>query len=431
VNKGVKIGFAGQSHLGLISQLGLAIKGFEVVAYDPDKELIVDLLQKEWPIHEPSYKELMDKHTDNIAFSSDVNSLKVCDVVYVSMDVPTDSKGSSDLSVIEELVQDIAPVVENKILVILSQVKPGFTRKIHQCLNNVKVYYQVETLIFGRAMERTLEPERYIIGSVNKELTLDPQYQKILEPFACPILHMNYESAELAKISINLFLVSTVTTTNLIAEVCEGIGAEWGDIADCLRLDKRIGAHAYLSPGLGISGGNLERDMATIINLAEGSSSNHEIVDSWVNASKYMKEWPVRKFRELAADLGAGDKVAVLGLTYKPNTHSLKNSPSVELIKCLKAKKIEVYDPMASIIDSEIEELVQQVEEPMAACEGAAVVIVMTPWAEIKSLNIEDVRKVMKGNIIIDPLESIASTGVEGGGYFCRGRNYVNLETKL
>src|SRR5439155_15766795 len=132
----------------------------------------------------------------------------------------------------------------------------------------IQLHYQVETLIFGRAVERALFPERFMVGCADPGQPLPQGFDEPLAAFKCPILPMLYESAELAKIAINIFLVASVTATNTLAEVCERIGADWGEIAPALRLDKRIGSSAYLSPGLGLSGGNLERDLATVLGLA-------------------------------------------------------------------------------------------------------------------------------------------------------------------
>src|SRR3970282_1279053 len=152
-------------------------------------------------------------------------------------------------------------------IVVLAQVPPAFTRGKQR--PGRLLYYQVETLIFGRAVERALQPERYIVGCADPALPLPPAYQGFLQAHGCPILPMRYESAELAKISINMFLVASVSTANTLAELCEKTGAEWSEIVPALKLDKRIGPHSYLAPGLGIAGGNLERDLATVCRFAD------------------------------------------------------------------------------------------------------------------------------------------------------------------
>ena len=148
--------------------------------------------------------------------------------------------------------------------------------------SDVHLFYQVETLIFGRALERALRPERLIVGCADPDRDLPPAYAEHLALFHCPIFRMRYESAELTKIAINMFLVSSVSVTNTLASLCEQLGADWAEIVPTLRLDARIGPHAYLSPGLGLSGGNLERDLATVRRLAAAVGSDAGIVDAWL-----------------------------------------------------------------------------------------------------------------------------------------------------
>ena len=124
---------------------------------------------------------------------------------------------------------------------------------------------------------------------------------------------MRYESAELAKISINMFLVASVTTTNMLAELCEKVGADWAEIVPSLRLDQRIGTYAYLKPGLGIAGGNLERDLATVMSYAQSHSTDASIVAAWTAHSLYCKNWAWRKLNELVLSQMPNAQIAVLG----------------------------------------------------------------------------------------------------------------------
>ena len=177
---------------------------------------------------------------------------------------------------------------------------------------------------------------------------LPEKLRSFLSLFHCEILEMSYESAELAKISINCFLVSTVSTTNMLAQLCEELpGAEWNDIRKSLHLDKRIGKHAYLSPGLGLAGGNLERDLKTLLDLSLLFSFNTESIGVWLRSSVYRKNWLIKALR----DNNKKDvkKIAVLGLAYKEDTHSTKNSPSLQFLKFLKDKDVKVHDPIVAL----------------------------------------------------------------------------------
>ena len=139
-----------------------------------------------------------------------------------------------------------------------------------------------------------MSPERYIIGRDIPEREIPSSYKTFLEAFHCPILPMQYESAELAKISINCCLVGMISVANTLAELCEHIGADWQEIVPALRLDKRIGPHAYISPGLGVAGGNLERDLATVCRLAGEHGTEAGVVQAWLDNSRYRKDWVLR-----------------------------------------------------------------------------------------------------------------------------------------
>ena len=238
------IGFAGLTHLGLNSAVASAVKGFTDIGYHYDDQLVEQLIDGKPHVLEPQLPELMEKHRDTLSFSTDLNCLASCDIVYIAVDVPTDDNGKSDLKPIEEMIDRASTGMrQDALLVVLCQVSPGFTRKLKWPAD--QLFYQVETLIFGRAIERALYPERFIVGCKDPYQPLRPELLKYLESFDCPILPIRYESAELAKISINMCLVASVTTANTLAEICEHIGADWSEIVPALRLDKRIGQDAY------------------------------------------------------------------------------------------------------------------------------------------------------------------------------------------
>jgi UDPglucose 6-dehydrogenase len=213
---------------------------------------------------------------------------------------------------------------------------------------------------------------------------------------------MRLESAELAKIAINFFLVSTVATTNMLAEICEAIGADWEEIAPALRLDRRIGPHAYLKPGLGIAGGNLERDLVTVQSLAAGHGTEAGIVSAWQRNSAHRRGWAIRQLERALPDKKTGAVLAVWGLAYKVDTHSTKNSPSLELIHALREHRIHAHDPVAQIDAAEFPH-VTIFSSPLAAAEGADALLVMTPWSSYGSLPLPELKKLLRGRIIIDP----------------------------
>ncbi len=210
--------------------------------------------------------------------------------------------GVSDLSGIRKLIDQVAGALgPEAVLVVLCQVPPGFTRALTSVPHD-RLYYQVETLVFGRAVERATEPERYIVGCADPAKPIDPRLRAVLEAFGCPILPMRYESAELAKISINMCLVASISVANTLAELCEAINADWSEIVPSLRLDRRIGQYSYLVPGLGIAGGNLERDLATVIRLADQHGTDAGVVRAWQANSRRRRDWAARAIRRMLVD---------------------------------------------------------------------------------------------------------------------------------
>jgi UDPglucose 6-dehydrogenase len=405
------IGYAGLSHLGLISALAAAAKGFPTVGFDPDRALVEAIASARLPVSEPGLDDLFASVAERVRFSCDPGVLAACSVVYVAKDVPTDPDGRSDLASVLNLVEVVVQATRpGTTIVILSQVHPGFTRQLGPIVEGGgrRLFYQVETLIFGRAVERALEPERFIVGCADPGAPLPADLAHFLGAFGCPILPMRLESAELTKIAINMFLVSSVSTTNMLAELCEHIGADWREIAPALRLDRRIGPHAYLAPGLGIGGSNLGRDMATVQRLAAEHGTDVGIVRAWQDNSRYRRDWALRTLhRELD---GTDDPVlAVWGLTYKENTHSTINSPAVELVVALGRCRIRAYDPVVGV-PREIERPgLSQEASPLEACDGADALVVMTPWPAFASVPIDEVARRLRGHLVIDPFGIIPS----------------------
>lgn len=402
-----RVGFAGMSHLGLVSAATLASRGVPVVAFDPHATLVDATARGDSPVVEPELQELLAS-PQRPAFTSEAADLRACDVVYFALDVATDDAGQSDLAPFTKLIDAVWPYVSpDATVVVLSQVPPGFTRELARVRATAParpdaLYYQVETLIFGRAVERALQPERYIVGCADPSAPLPAAYAEVLGLFGCPVLRMRYESAELAKISINLFLVSSLSTTNMLAETCERVGADWGEIAPALHLDARIGPKAYLDPGLGFGGGNLGRDLATIKRMSGEHGADTRIVDAWRANSAYRRDWALRLLRSDVFERTPDASLAVWGLAYKQHTASTKNSPSVALLEAVGERLVSAYDPAAELPESLRGRVITAVN-PVAACEDADVLLVMTPWPDFHDVPLDQVAAAMRGRTLIDP----------------------------
>jgi UDPglucose 6-dehydrogenase len=240
-------------------------------------------------------------------------------------------------------------------------------------------------------------------------------YAAVLSAFDCPILAMRYESAELAKIALNCCLVASVTVANTLAEVSERIGADWGEIAPALHLDRRIGAHAYLAAGLGLGGGNLERDLNTALQLAEATGAEASIVRAFQRNSARRRDWVLRTLHAEVLSDRPGAAIGVLGLAYKENTRSTKNSPGLALAACLGPWRLRVYDP-AVPATAVRHPAVAAAASALDAAVGVDALAIMTPWPTFRELKPSDLGAVMAGRTVVDPYRTLDGRHVRDAG---------------
>lgn len=417
MNKKHIISFIGLTHLSLVYGLASAAKGYKINFYDNDKE-IVDLYNKGvFSIDEPGLNEVYLKYINFLSFSYQVENLKNSKLIFIAPDIETDHRGRSNLNKINKLLKLVLKNIKpNQPIIILSQVKPGFTRNVSKL--HKLTYYMVETLIFGEALNRALNPERLIIGKSFQNIKINKYFLDYLEYFSKKIIQMNYESAELTKISINIYLATSVSTTNFLNDIANKLGASWDQIKASLKLDKRIGEFAYLEPGLGISGGNIERDLRSIKNLSILHKVNNSLVKSIKQNSSHYKDWP---FRILKQNNFYNKNIGILGLTYKENTNSIKNSPSVrfikKIIKILKVKKNQIFahDPKIKKINLINITYFDNCFDLINNCQ---ILVIMTKWDVYKQIKPNIFKKKFKGSIIIDPYQTLD----------CRIRNSNNYK---
>ena len=415
------IGFAGMTHLGINSAAACAGRGFRTFCYDPDGKAIDRLAAGSVPVVEPGLPELLRENAGKLRFSAQARDLAACDVIYIAADVPTDEHGGSDLSGIQALIAAVAGHLRAQaVLVVLCQVPPGFTRRL--ALPAQRLFYQVETLVFGRAVERALHPERFVVGCADPARELPAAYREFLAAFGCPVLPMRYESAELAKIAINCCLVASVTVANTLAELSERVGADWSEIAPALKLDRRIGQHAYLAPGLGLAGGNLERDLATVMHLAEETGSEAGLVRSFVHNSRHRRDWALRMLHAEVLAVTPDAVIGVLGLAYKEDTRSTKNSPSLALIRHLAPWQLRIHDP---VVPAEAARHPRTIAcgSALEAAAGVDALVIMTPWPQFRELKARDLARALRGRTVIDPYRVLDGAAVAAAGldYFALG----------
>jgi UDPglucose 6-dehydrogenase len=408
------IGYVGMTHLGLCSAIACASKGFPTIGFDRDAALVARISAGQLPVTESDLDDLLRDNKRRLVFTADVDKLTLCDVIYVAPDVPTDEAGGSDLAGLDSLLQSVlAQARPDAVVVVLSQVPPGFTRARQKA--GKLLYYQVETLVFGRAVERATRPERFIVGCPDPALALPAALAMFLQAYECPILPMRFESAELCKISINCCLVASVSVANTLAELCERIGADWSEIVPALKLDRRLGQYSYLAPGLGLAGGNLERDLATVLRFSKEYGTEAGVIAAFVANSAHRKDWALRTLHEAALAKVPNATIAVLGLAYKENTHSVKNSPSLALIRELGPWKLHVFDPVVPATAAPHPAVIGA-KTALEAVEDADALAIMTPWPAFRALSCAAVAKAMRGKLVLDPYRVFDAAAARNAG---------------
>ncbi|MDC0234503.1 nucleotide sugar dehydrogenase [Candidatus Pelagibacter sp.] len=393
-----KIGFVGASHLGICSAIAAAEKNFNIILYDTDLKKINDLKKFKIDFYEPDVEKFIKKNKKKILFSNDPKSLKDCEIIYISHDTPTNNSNVSNYNFIENLISKTTKYLnKNSIMVIMCQAYPGFTEKIKW--KKEKLFYQVETLIFGKAIQRAINPEQIIIGkSYNCKKKTIKTLENFIKKFSKNIKYMSYKSSELSKIAINLYLSSSITYANAMAELCEKIGASWSEIEEILRKDKRIGAHAYLKPGLGILSGNLQRDIVISEKLFKKTNSKSNFISSIKRNSDKRKNWILDIINN--EKIKKGETIGVFGSTYKENISTLKNSPLINIVKKLKKFKFVVYDPVNDL-DLNIKN-VKVIKKFNELLKSSKILIILTPWSFIKNKKNQKKLINFKGRLIID-----------------------------
>jgi UDPglucose 6-dehydrogenase len=422
-------GFLGLSHLGIVSSIGWASLGSRVIGVDLERDPVERLGRGELSVHEPGLPETFAAARERMRFTTDPAALAECALVIVSRDVPTDADNGSDTSAVLRLVDAAIPHLRpGAVLAVMSQVPPGFTRALAARIEarrpglGLRVHYWVETLIFGNAVRRFLEPERIIVGAADPARPLPAELADGLARFGCPVLPMRYESAELTKTAINLYLFGAVTYANTLADLCEEVGADWSEMAPALRLDKRIGPSAYIRPSLGVAGGNLERDLVTLRALCDAHGVDASYIDTLIryNAARYR--WVHRQLERRVLAATARPVIAVWGLAYKKDTRSTKNSMALRVIDDLLGRaEIQAYDPLVRASEIDVPAAVLANREATLA--GADCLLILTDWDEFAATP-RDAFKAMRRPLVIDCVGVVdpRRTDLDGVDYVTIGK---------
>jgi UDPglucose 6-dehydrogenase len=387
------VGVVGLWHLGCTVAACWAKLGHSVVAVDSSQHIVDGLSGGKAPIFEPGLDELIGGllKKGRLEFTTDFALLGNCDVIFVAKDTPVDNEDNPILEPIESLISQVADNLKSgAIVVVSSQLPVGWSRRLRTKIQSkeasAELVYSPENLRLGQSIELYLSPGHVVIGADN-EMAANTIAQ-LFEPMNADQRTMNLPSSEMTKHGINSFLATSVTLANELARVCEANGARFDDVADAMKLDPRIGQKAYLSPGLGFSGATLGRDLRALDSAGKPEEANQSLFDAvW----KINDQASSRVIQELKLEMGSlkGKSIALLGMTYKPGTSTLRQSLSLRIADLLVAAgaKVAAFDPKADwseLADPPAYDVASSVDH---AVSGADAIVLLTEWPEFGALD--------------------------------------------
>ncbi len=403
----MRVTVLGLWHLGSVTAACLAAAGHDVVGLDTDDEIVGALRDGRAPLFEPGLDDLVGEGllAGRLRFSSDpADAFAGAQVVWVTIDTPVSDDDEADSAYVRaqiEAVQDSLPA--DALLLVSSQVPAGFTRAVAADLG-VRAGYSPENLRLGKAIEVFCNPERVVVGVQDGRDR--ERVARLLEPFTERIEWMSIESAEMTKHALNGFLATSVTFANELARLCEQVGADAKEVERGLKSEGRIGPRAYLAPGAAFAGGTLARDVRYLQGFGRDHGVATPFFDGLLKSNEAHKRWVRDRVGEALDAVGAvgSPVVAVLGLTYKPGTSTLRRSLAVELCTWLadQGVTVQAYDPGVEPSDPGLPAGTHLRLDARAALKGADVAIVATEWPDFAQLTAEDIVASMRAGHVID-----------------------------
>lgn len=393
----MKIACIGTGFVGVVTTAVFASFGHEVVGLDIDEKKVKSLSEGEVPFFEPGLKELLTETLDegHLRFTTDyADAIQDAEVIFVMVGTPSAPDGQADLKFVFAVAESMAPhLAEDAIVVLKSTVPPGTNDKVQEIIakhtdKSFVVASVPEFLREGSAVEDTLKPSRVLIGC-NDEAATEKLIQ-LHKPLSEDIVVMKPESAQMSKYASNTYLATRITFINQIADLCEKNGADVQEVATGMGLDPRIGEH-YWYPGFGYGGSCFPKDVSELAAYSRAVGEENNLMNK---VNQLNQERIPRLMEKFDQEVGgwSGKKVAVLGLSFKPNTDDMREAPALGVVAELLAAGAEVtgFDPRA--IWPEKTEGFTQHEEIEAATKDADVIMAIIEWPEIVSFDFSTVK---------------------------------------
>ena len=408
------IAVIGTGYVGLVTGACFAEFGVEVTCVDVDKEKIDKLNQGIIPIYEPGLDKIVEKNVKagRLYFTTEIKSaVEQALVIFLAVGTPPKEDGSPDMSYYQQAAKDVAEAMNDyKVLVTKSTVPVGTGKWLREFVSNnqkVKTNFGVasnpEFLREGAAIEDFMRPDRVVIGSNEEDaIAVMKDLYRPLYLIETPIVITSLEAAELIKYAANAFLATKITFINEIANLCDAIGCDVHDVARGMGMDKRIGSK-FLHPGPGYGGSCFPKDTRALTTVADQFQVETLIVDAVIEANERQRRAMIPKIEKLVGDL-KDKKIGVLGLSFKPETDDMRESPATDIIKELKRRgaQIRAYDPVAMEEAKHCLPDIEYATDEYDAIAGADVLVFMTEWNQFRALDMERVKELLKSPKIAD-----------------------------
>ena len=408
------IAVIGTGYVGLVTGACFAEFGVEVTCVDVDEKKIEGLKNGVMPIYEPGLDTIVEKNykAGRLHFTTDIKSaVEQALVVFLAVGTPPKEDGSPDMSYYQQAALDIAHSMNGyKVLVTKSTVPVGtgkwlreFVTENQKVITNFGVASNPEFLRAGAAIDDFMRPDRVVVGSNEPDaIAIMKDLYRPLYLIETPVVITSLEAAELIKYAANAFLATKITFINEIANLCDAIGCDVHDVARGMGMDNRIG-RKFLHPGPGYGGSCFPKDTRAFTKVGDKYGVETSVVDAVIEANEYQRQAMLPKIEKLVGDLN-GKKIGVLGLSFKPETDDMRESPATDIIKEMQKRgaTIRAFDPVAMEEAKHVLPDIEYAENEYDALKDADALIIVTEWNQFRALDMEKVKQLLKSPKIAD-----------------------------
>lgn len=408
-----KICVIGTGYVGLITGVCFADLGNEVQCLDINKERINALNNGMMPIYEPGLEEIVDRNVKakRLFFTTDYKeALTDAEFAFIAVGTPSGVDGEADLQYVQSASEKIAEVIDHSIIVVNKSTVPVgtgdwvaniITKKRGKNKLEFSVVSNPEFLREGSAINDFMQPDRVVLGSLNREAA--QQVASLYTSLRAPILITDLRTAEMIKYASNAFLATRISFINEIANICDELGADVREVADGMGMDKRIG-RSFLDAGLGWGGSCFPKDVKALAHMAVLHNSQPQLLQAVMDINRNQRRRVVYKLRKVLGGSLAEKRIGILGLSFKPNTDDMREAPGTEIIHLLinENAKVQAYDPQA--MENAAKELpeITLCNDPYETAKGVDALILATEWNEFKQLNFKKIFKLMRTPVLVD-----------------------------